>query len=388
MIKDLTTLLSDKFIPKKVVGEPKISRLLAKGENFGSEMLKVDFVLEDEQGTREEMYAVAKILPESELFRNIFNVQVTYTNEMAFYEVIVPTLQQFQKSLGIKEIIDCFPKCYATRKNILGNSDTITNDAVIILENLQVLGFRNWDKRAGLDLDTTKLILRDLALLHGVSLALKIKDPNTFEEKIKRYCVPYNPSHHDIIPILKLIIEENKDLAHLSEKYVGWGLSPLSPINEPFACLTHTDLWTNNTMQKLVDGKATLNKLVDFQVYQYGSPATDIFFFLWSSVKQDVLEGKLDYLLEYYHGALLEVLQKHHCDVDRFSFQIFLDEMQSVSKYEFGHAFMFHNLIVNVKEGGYDLEKSDVNSIYQDVPLNVKEKSWFMLRECVKRGWY
>lgn len=388
MLRNLTNLLNANFAPKKVVEEPTVSKLLSEGENFGSVMFKLEFMVEDECGDKKQLTAVAKTLPNSEIFRKIFSIQTTYTNEMAFYDIIIPTLQQFQIELGIEDVINCFPKCYATRKNLDNGSEKITDDAVIILENLLANGFINCDRTVGLDLETTKLILQDLALLHGVSLALKIKYPEKFEEKIKKFCIPFDPSHQNLIPVLKMIIEEKEDLAHLAPKYRSWGLSPRSPINEPFACLIHADVWTNNTMQKFEDDKPIYNKFVDFQIYQYGSPAADVFFFLWSSVACHVLESNLDELLKFYTDQLLEVLEKHDCNIPFLTHEAFLKEMESVSDYEFGHAFLFHNLIVNCKKGGQDLENPDIEKIFGDVSLEVKQKSWYMLEECMRRGWF
>ncbi|XP_056636818.1 uncharacterized protein LOC130445277 [Diorhabda sublineata] len=388
MLRSLTCLLNANLAPKKVVEEPTVSRLLSEGENFGSVMYKLEFIVQDENGDKKQLTAVAKTLPDSEIFRKIFFIQTTYTNEIAFYQIIIPTLQQFQIELGIEDVINCFPKCYATRKNLLNDSDKITDDAVIILENLSTSGFINCDRTLGLDLNTTKLILRDLALLHGVSLAFKLKHPEKFENKIKKFCTPFEPSHQNLIPVLKMIIEEKKELAHLAPKYRSWGLSPRSPINEPIACLIHADVWTNNTMQLFQDDKPIENKFVDFQIYQYGSPAADVFFFLWSSVALHVLESNLDDLLKYYTDQLHGVLKKHECNIPLLTHEAFLKEMESVSEYEFGHAFLFHNLIVNCKKGGQDLENPDVEKIFDAVPLEVKQKSWFMLEECMRRGWF
>nr|XP_023025575.1 pituitary homeobox 3-like [Leptinotarsa decemlineata] len=138
-IKNLPDLLKNYLGPNKIIKDTKISRLTAPGENYGSIMLKLDITLLNiENGTQEILHTVAKTLPELEMFREIFNVQITYRNEMAFYEIIVPNVQDFQKRLGVSDVVDYFCKCIATRKNLDG-SDKIDDDAVIVLENLMEL---------------------------------------------------------------------------------------------------------------------------------------------------------------------------------------------------------------------------------------------------------
>lgn len=126
---------------QKVTGT-KISRLTAPGENFGSTILKLDLTLQDDDGKTEDLSVVAKLIPELEFFRMIFNVQVTFKIEAAFYEVIIPNLQDFQKQQGVQDVIDFFPKFYGARMNLDG-SDRVDGDAVILLENLKLSGKYN-----------------------------------------------------------------------------------------------------------------------------------------------------------------------------------------------------------------------------------------------------
>lgn len=133
--------LVGKYIEKtqKVI-DSKISRLTAPGENFGSTILKIDLTLQND-GNKEtkELSVVAKLIPELEFFQELFNAQVTFKLEAAFYDIIIPTLQNFQREQGIEKVIDFFPKFYGARMNLNG-SDKVDGDAVILLENLKVTG--------------------------------------------------------------------------------------------------------------------------------------------------------------------------------------------------------------------------------------------------------
>lgn len=138
-IANLEELVGPYIRKDKKIVETRISRLTAPGENYGSTILKVDLILRDYSGKTEPLSIVAKKIPEQEFFQNLFNVQVTFKLEAAFYEIIVPTLQQFQREQGIKKVIDFFPKFYGSRNNLNG-SDKVDGNAVILFENLKVSG--------------------------------------------------------------------------------------------------------------------------------------------------------------------------------------------------------------------------------------------------------
>ena len=118
-----------------------VEPLTSFGENFGSEILKVQATVE-ENGKEKVIHAVAKLIPPTEEQLEIFNTQVTFKNEIALYDVIVPILQDFQREYKFAEIADYFPKFYGGRLNLKpGNSnDVVDMDAVIMLENLKTEG--------------------------------------------------------------------------------------------------------------------------------------------------------------------------------------------------------------------------------------------------------
>ncbi|CAH1111444.1 unnamed protein product [Psylliodes chrysocephalus] len=292
-VKQLDLLLNEYLGTTKLIKDVKTKKISQPGENYGSIMYSLDVTVEDKQNKHEEtIHTVAKVLPQGELIRQIFNIQTTYKNEMAFYKVIVPTMLYFQKELDIQKPIDCFAKCYAVRKNLLENSDVIDDDAVLLLENLKTAGFINIDKVKGFDLETAEMVLRSLAQFHGISLALKIKKPEVFEKKIKMHCDDYYIAVGEMplmVPTIQLLLNENEEIKEqILPKVVGWEGAKRIPKESIFNTLVHDDLWTNNTMQKFKNGKPVENKLVDFQIIAYGSPARDLFFFyglafLWLS---------------------------------------------------------------------------------------------------------
>lgn len=51
-----------------------------------------------------------------------------------------------------------------------------------------VSGYRNVDRHVGFDYDTTKLIVRDMAVMHAVPIAFRLKKPDVFAEEIGKLC--------------------------------------------------------------------------------------------------------------------------------------------------------------------------------------------------------
>lgn len=253
------------------------------------------------------------------------------------------------------------------------------------------LGFENIDRLQGFDLDTTKFILKDVAKFHGTTLALKFQKPEVFRQNVKRYCHNYVPKP-DIselcLAATKDILFDNPECRDLIPKVSTWGQKPMPVPREPFATLAHSDLWVNNTLQKFENGKVVGNKLVDFQVFAYRSAVSDLFFFLWSSVQLKVLEDHLDYLLEFYHQNLIKTLSQFQCNTKLFNYDAFLEELRIESEYEFGHALQFATYVVQGKKGGSEItEFASKEYFLKYLTPAAKDKLFFMVLECNRRGW-
>lgn len=136
-VNNLSDLLRSYLGTNKEIKNVEINRLTPPGENFGSVMLKVDITtVRNDDKTEEKLYAVAKKIPASEMFREVFKIQVTFKNEMAFYTTVVPTLQNFQRECGVEDVLDCFANLYGGRISLDETRGVVDDDAVLMLENL------------------------------------------------------------------------------------------------------------------------------------------------------------------------------------------------------------------------------------------------------------
>nr|CAH7767612.1 unnamed protein product [Callosobruchus chinensis] len=351
-IEKLADLVAEHVDRQKKIVASKVTRLTQPGENYGSEILKVDLVLKNEEsGTEEQLSAVAKLIPDDDFRRQIFNVQYSFVAEAEFYNTIVPTLQKFQKQQGMREIYDFFPKFYGARKNLNG-SDTIDENAVLLLENLTTSGYQTMDRHVGFDYAQAQTVLRRLAQFHAVPLALKLKDRATFDEKIMPLMECSRPERHfnpdekrEKHDIFENILKECDDCVRALPMLLKDHFFEIKRDNfsEPISTLVHKDMWLNNVMLRPTDQDV---KIVDFQGYTYDTPATDLIFFLSGSVNIDVLRKHFDELLRCYYDNFVDTLKKLDCDTALFTYEYLMDEIAGCMDREFCHCVIFTTLVV------------------------------------------
>lgn len=70
----------------------------------------------------------------------MFNIQESFKKEVQFYELILPTLERFQKEENVADVLVHFPKFYGARYNFDGSSDVVDDDGIILIEDLSVRG--------------------------------------------------------------------------------------------------------------------------------------------------------------------------------------------------------------------------------------------------------
>lgn len=220
---------------------------------------------------------------------------------------------------------------------------------------------------------------------------MKFKKPELFSEKIRPFCSPYTfPKGIDLqsfLDLLKKYIETFPEYAHLAEKATNF-LKRDTPTTyrEPWASLTHFDLWVNNILNRKENGTIVQNKFVDFQTYDYRSPASDVFFYIWTSVQKPVLEKHLDSLIKHYHQVFVGTLEGFKLDTSAFSYDKFLEEIRLEADFEFGHALLFVYIVKAVK----NLEQrpaGTANMSLDDLSSDLRDFVYFMVSECSKRNW-
>lgn len=383
------------------------SNLLSSGENYGSILLRIKIKYRDSEDAEKDADWVAKIAPPIPFLWEFFNTPVTFKKEVGVYKIIQPTLNEFGREKGIDNLIDLFAKYYGSRVSLNPDTDEVDRDAVLLMENLKTSGYESKDRFVGFDYECTKLLLRDLATLQASVVAFKLAKPAEFKAKIRPYLnrdFYFDAGDEQLLHFIETLkgvaIKANPAcepyLPKVEERFkkiVQAYRSPLNP-REPWATFTHGDLWVNNVLLKYEDGVPVKNKIVDFQIIEYNSPANDVLFLLYSSVELSVLENRIDEFLKMYHEFFIETLKKLDCDVSQFGYEAFLEECEKVvSEIQLAHLTFMHIPIFTMKGEAKELTEfgswttSDIEGNMRRMHEICGKRFQFIIMDFAKRGW-
>ncbi|XP_066257351.1 uncharacterized protein [Euwallacea similis] len=405
-IKDIEKVITG--INGKKAIQVDIARLTAPGENYISLVFGVDILVEDEEGTRETIKAVAKRLPLADM-KDGMSV-MSMKNEIKFYSDLVPLLTEFAAKYGIAT--DYYPRYLGSRLSLDSEKTEPDSESVLLIENLLPQGYFNEDRFTGFDLAAAKAILKALAQFHGIPLAIKFKNPELFEvvkQMLDRSPFPEPPEdgpHEDAGPPDKLMFESILKIPAF-EPYVGniqklrENLPPAEERfgrkgKEPWNTLSHNDFWINNMLIKVPgeDSSKHMVKLLDFQMCSYSPYAKDLVFFLLTSVRDDVQRKHFDDLLRYYYKELTALLTKIDVPELKLSYEEYMEEIKLVAtKFEISHSLFFCNIIFAAKESLKDHLTGEVdvfdqiNSMMSNLGERQIEKIELVLKLCVEKGW-
>ncbi|XP_028982318.1 uncharacterized protein LOC107040561 [Diachasma alloeum] len=197
---------------------------------------------------------------------------------------------------------------------------------MIAMEDLSVFGFKNIDRKAGLNRDQTCLILENIAEFHAGSIRLDEQDPGCltrFSIGLLNMTPSFYKRIENTIKNVALQIRTWPDpkflpLSEKLEKISKDAVKRLKEIyrsNEDEICvLNHGDLWSNNIMFQYDDGgKLQELRLVDFQVPNWTSPAIDLLYFLSISPRPNLKVTYDDIFLQKYLTRLSSTMKKLNC---------------------------------------------------------------------------
>jgi thiamine kinase-like enzyme len=358
---DLETLLCQQLGLEVETHSYKVRDLTQRGDNYSSTMLAVDAILQQNSGTPRSLSLVAKLLPPTKFLCEVINIDVTFRKEVNAYTLVFPEFYHLQRERKIpeNEILDVFPKLYGARINRHGDTNEKADEtAILLLENLKILGYETGDRRNGLNLKHMELGVTQLAGFHALSVALKILKPHVFKETVLRACESFQIASKldetglpkwisSTMNYVKAIPECEQYLQKIEDaliRYVKIGVPP----KEPFAALIHNDLWVNNILFQYDQERNDIPsgiKFVDFQLTQFSSPAKDLIFFIYSSAMVDVINNNYEHLVNLYHCEFTKFLRKLGFNTDQFTFQKLQEEINISGSLEFAHILMMLKFI-------------------------------------------
>ncbi|RZF45689.1 hypothetical protein LSTR_LSTR014452, partial [Laodelphax striatellus] len=205
---------------------------------------------------------------------------------------------------------------------------------VVVLEDLSARGFVMANRQALLNYEEAVLVLKTVARFHAASYKLHLEDP-TLVESFKEVLLNdqtmqerplYVNNTFQVAADEFQTRAETRRYADKFTKYIDRSWSVIADLMKPkkddadsFNVLNHGDLWCTNILFKYDNNSENQHptdvRLIDLQIPRYNSPALDLTYFLYGSVKSEVLQSSYKELLSIYHEELNRALLK--CKVDR-----------------------------------------------------------------------
>ncbi|EFA06293.1 uncharacterized protein LOC663235 [Tribolium castaneum] len=284
----------------------------------------------------------SKTLQQYQTFTRIF------LHEMFLYETLLPTFIDFQKEKNLAEIFDSVPKFYGSYKSESAH--------VIVLEDLKKLGFELWPVTKPLNREHIEVVVREYGKFHATSVALKTLKPEKFQEILTS--LGRSLSHIFQSPVMQSIVTKcvQKGIELLEGEVEEKIIAKLKHLRENIANITvefeekaplkvvcHGDCWNNNFMYKYNDNSRNVPSkvaIIDWQIASYGTPISDLSYFLFSCISAKDIERMEDILL-VYHQSFSSHLEKFGLIPENlYPRAQFLNDWKNCSKFGFVMAHM------------------------------------------------
>lgn len=372
--------------------------LTAAGENYGSVILAITVTL-SRSNKVETLNLVTKRPPTTAYLLDLFNSPVSFKKELHFYSSMAKAFINLQLENGIneKDLTNLVPKYFGGRLG-LKIPEKFDEQAAIVLENLKCVGYDIEDRIFGLDKKHTEFAIQGLAKLHAFSTALMINKPELYKkiatEVVEK--VATEASEKCVFDLIQLArsylqkIEEVKPYLEGINKTIEHGIQEeQNPeiVEEPWGTLLHNDFWVNNMMFRHDERGEILDmKIVDFQLCSHDYGVKDLIFFLVSSATKEILDNKLDDMLDLYYSCFIRTLQTMKVDTKRFSKQKFDEIVNRLAPQKFNQCIMMLQVIKGPRRSKSGIDNDDIfinldeNDVYNQKLLHT-------VRLFDKRGW-
>lgn len=377
------------------------------GDGFQGLMLSVVISGTRQGKANDDLVLICKIPPMSELRQKL---SVTpFKQEIAAYETLLPALVKFQQEKGISETdgFYAFPKCYGTY------ADEDKYHFALVLADLRHTGFRMWDKYSPIDFAHVQLALTQLGRLHAISFALRQQRPEIFSqfqslgsrmyrilEDFPTATGIYEKSYDRAIEALSPEdMNEIQIMRHLRHNFMAnFRYATSGTESEPFTVFSHGDFWNNNMMFQYCSADSMVPQravLIDWQLAQYCSPASDLTYYLYSSTEKTLRDNHFGDCLRVYHESLSLQLQRLGGNVDKqFSFDDLQNQMKSFGIYGLILAPMLIQIVTVKAENLPDMDElTDENLKDFDFMANGSPEAYSVrvrdvIRDFVGRGFF
>ncbi|XP_047027468.1 uncharacterized protein LOC124635586 [Helicoverpa zea] len=274
------------------------------GDNFVANIKRIHI-----EGEHDTLKLIIKIAPTNEIARQTTNTGIMFNNETVMYTEVLPKFVSLQIAAGVPEEEQLrFAKCYGTL--------TEQPNEVIILEDLNESGYTMLDKFESLSDDCVKSILRNFAILHSLSFAMKNKEPEKYDQlKAKLMDVwdvmaaipQFEMQIANLENQLIAVVEDEEHKRILKNKMTDMFAvrkKILKHENQKHLIIQQGDAWTNNIMFKMGEEGPVQSIMIDYQASNNVSPVVDLLYMILNCTDHETRSKNFYNWLDYYHSEL------------------------------------------------------------------------------------
>lgn len=321
VLQNIPTFLNEKFF-EKILSENQCTVKINKfsitagskpGDNYCSEVYRgtLNYTTTSDE-INKNVSLIVKIMSYQPNRNEVMNAMQSHEKEVNFYLTILPEFQKLFKS----EIFA--PKYYYS---------TLSPNKVLVLEDLNALGFKMCDRKLQLDLNHCKVVMRKLGIFHATSMVNAKNSPKSMEKynfgmfnsggmanELMHGMLEKNIA--TIIPSFEKLGDDFRPIVDSLKKNQTKFLNKIienckQDLKNDITVLNHGDLWVNNFLFKYDDKTNTPidTIFIDYQNTYYSSLGIDINFFLNTSPLPEVRENNRDELYEIYYKSFSKALE-------------------------------------------------------------------------------
>jgi hypothetical protein len=341
--------------------------------------VRVEYSFTDKNHTNSTgtKHLVVKSLPKSQIMLTVMTQTGIFKRETDMYLVALPTMYRVAEELTGSKIQYLTSRCVYSEPNIL------------VLEDLNHMGYKMADRRSGLDLPHCQLALRSLARFHGMSVALHRQDASSmtlfkevfYKEEQRAFLSSFFENGAQVLAsvVAKWSGYERfaDKIRKMAETIVTKTIEIVKPKENSLSVLNHGDFWTNNMLFKYSSGSEVAEEImfVDFQQSRFSSPALDLQYFMYTTPSQEVRYNHMDDLLETYHAELRKMLQVLGCSDVEFTYEHLKKEFEDKAYFGLFTACAFLSIMLVDPKECKDLENMKPDDL-RAVEGNPMEKAF------------
>ncbi|KAL1513337.1 hypothetical protein ABEB36_002758 [Hypothenemus hampei] len=297
------------------------------------------------------VYSTNKLMAKMQLIQKFQKEQYLYTKMITeFTEYQIQSTEDCPKD---KRFVNLFPICYGTREPYANEDAQIKYCGLTILENLVTSPTNSYIRvkpTVDLTLEEEITIIKKMALMHAVPLALKAKETTKFktylpfltdmhliykkEDRIHRKTkilmeyIAKIPSLRPYVEIIKANLRESLKIEiNSNDKWVGFAHGELSAFN---ICIKQSKKMEN------IDAK-----FLDLQHAAYRHVLSDVAFFFLTTLTENHLKNHYNKLTQAYYDTFQEIIRSLDGDEDSFgSYETFETELRFCIRAELFRAVM------------------------------------------------